>query len=175
VWRKTLIVLVLALMALALFVELQPAQFSISRSTSIAASPEAVFAQVNELRNWQTWSPWAKLDPQAVTTYEGPSWGVGAVSRWSGNRQVGEGSMTILESRPSEYIRFKLEFLKPFKAENISEFSFLPEDGQTRVTWSMSGTNHFIAKAMSLVMNCDKMVGAQFEEGLQNLKSQLES
>jgi len=79
--------------------------------------------------------------------------------------------MTVMESRPNELIRIKLEFLKPFQATNTTEFIFKPEGQQTVVTWSMSGKNNFVCKAFGLIMNCDKIVGGQFEQGLENLKS----
>jgi hypothetical protein len=87
-----------------------------------------VFAQVNDFHNWEAWSPWAKLDPAAKATFEGPHPGKGAIFRWAGNEEVGEGSMTITESRPSELIKIKLEFLKPFEATNTAEFT-LPACG----------------------------------------------
>jgi hypothetical protein len=125
-----------------------------------------VFAQVNDFHNWEAWSPWAKLDPAAKAIIEGPRAGKGAIFRWAGNEEVGEGSMTITESRPSDLIRIKLEFLKPFEATNTAEFTFKPVDNQTNVTWSMEGQNNFIAKAVCLFMNMDQMVGGQFEKGL---------
>lgn len=82
--------------------------------------------------------------------------------------------MTIIESRPDEFIRFKLEFLKPFVATNTSEFTFNNDNNQTSVTWTMYGQNNFMSKAMGLIMNCDKMVGGQFEKGLASLKSVIE-
>src|SRR5438445_4895752 len=146
-------------------VAMQPSDFRITRSATIAAPPEAVFAQVNELHNWEAWSPWAKLDPKAKSTYEGPAAGVGAALAWSGNNKVGEGRMTITESRPNELVRFKLDFLKPFKGSSTAEFTFQPEVNQTTVTWSMYGKSSFIPKAIGLFMNFDKMVGGQFEQG----------
>ena len=156
-------------------VALQPAEFRVTRSGSITAPAPAVFPHVNDLHNWEAWSPWAKLDPAAKSTFEGPREGAGAVMAWAGNNKVGEGCMTIVESRPNEFIRFKLEFFKPFKAVNAAEFTFKPESNQTVVTWSMSGTNNFMAKAVGLIINCDKMVGGQFEQGLANMKSVVES
>jgi hypothetical protein len=94
---------------------------------------------------------------------------------WAGNNKVGVGSMTITESRPSEYIQFKLEFLKPMQATNTGEFSFKPEGDQTTVTWSMNGSNNFMGKVMSLFMNCEKMAGGQFEKGLASLKEIVEN
>ena len=151
-------------------VALQPSDFRIERSATMAAPAPAVFAQVNDLRRWQAWSPWEKIDPQLKRTYEGPQAGTGAAYAWAGNKDVGEGRMTITDSRPGEVVRIKLEFFKPFAATNTAEFTFRPEGNRTVVTWTMSGTNNFIAKAMSLFINCDKMVGGQFEQGLANMR-----
>ena len=126
---------------------------------------------MNDFHKWSDWSPWAKLDPAAKNTFEGPASGVGATFRLAGNGDVGEGAMTITESRPAELIRIKLEFLKPFAATNTTEFTFKPAGDQTEVTWTMSGTNNFVGKAMSLIMNCDKMVGGMFEKGFANMKA----
>ena len=139
------------------------------------APASAVFVQVNELKKWEAWSPWAKLDPAMKQKYEGPAAGVGAVSSWAGNNQVGEGRMTITESRTNELVRFNLEFFKPMAGTSTSEFSFKPEGNQTSVTWSMSGQNNFIGKAMCLFMNMDKMMGGQFETGLASMKSIVEA
>jgi hypothetical protein len=158
-----------------IIVAMQPADFRITRSAAIAAPPEAVFAQVNDLHNWEAWSPWAKLDPAAKSTYEGPAAGVGAAFAWSGNNKVGEGRMTITESRPDELVRFKLDFLKPFKGSNTAEFTFKPESNQTTVTWSMYGKYSFLPKAIGLFLNCDKMAGGQFETGLAQMKSVAEA
>ena len=170
-----LIALAAIIVIFVIMVALQPAEFRIVRSASISAPPAVVFAQVNDLHKWQEWSPWAKMDPAAKNTFEGPPAGTGAAFRWAGNNKVGEGTMTITESRPSELIRFKLEFLEPFKATNTAEFTFKPEGNQTAVTWSMFGKNNFMAKAFGLFVNCDKMVGGQFEKGLADLKSLAEA
>ena len=108
-------------------------------------------------------------------TYDGASAGTGAIYSWSGNDQVGEGRMTLTESRPSDLIRIKLEFIKPFAATNTTEFSFKPEGNQTVVTWSVFGENNFMAKAFGLLMNMDKMVAGDFEKGLAQLKSVMEA
>ena len=114
---------------------------------------------------WEAWSPWARLDPAMKQAYEGAPAGTGAIYTWAGNSQVGEGRMTLTESRPSDLIRIRLEFLKPFAATSTAEFTFKAERNQTVVTWSMAGKNNFIAKAVHLFMNMDKMVGGNFEEG----------
>ena len=107
--------------------------------------------------------------------YEGAPAGVGAIYTWVGNNDVGEGRMTVTESRPSERIRIDLEFLKPFRATSTAEFTFRPEGGQTVVTWSMTGQNNFIAKAVHLFMDIDKMIDGNFEKGLARMKSVVEA
>ena len=168
---KILIIVGVAIVGLIIVAAMRPSEFRISRSALIAAPPDVVFPHVNDLHNWEAWSPWAKVDPNAKTNYEGPTSGPGAVFSWAGNCKIGEGSMTITESRPNDFVRFRLEFLKPFKGTNLAEFTFQPEGGQTRVTWAMSGRYGFVPKLMGLFMNCDKMVGAQFEKGLADLNT----
>jgi hypothetical protein len=160
--------------AFGVLVARRPSEFRVSRSTTIAASPSSVFDQVNDFHNWEAWSPWAKLDPAMKQTYEGPTAGTGAVYEWSGNKNVGKGRMTLTESRPDELIRIHLEFFKPFRAVNTTEFSFMPQGDRTVVAWSMTGKNNFMAKAVHLFMNMDKMVGGQFEKGLAAMKSIVE-
>jgi hypothetical protein len=168
---KILIAVAILIVVLAIVVVLQPSEFRVTRTATVSAPPAVVFDQVNDLHKYQTWSPFAKVDPAMKTTLEGPQAGTGAVLAWAGNSKAGEGRMTLTESRPNELVRFNLEFFKPFKATNIAEFTFKPEGDQTVVTWSMTGKNNFMFKAVGLFMNCDKMVGGMFEEGLANLKT----
>lgn len=170
-----LIALGVLIAGLLIFVATRPADFRITRFATIAAPSSAVFAQVNELRKWEAWSPWAKLDPSMKQTFEGPAAGVGAVSTWSGDKKVGAGRMTILESNPDDLVRIKLEFFRPFKATNMAEFTFKPQGEQTLVTWTMTGEKNFMAKAFHLLVNMDKLVGGDFEKGLAQMKSIAES
>ena len=153
----------------------RPSDFRVSRSLAIAASAETVFIQVNTLRQWEAWNPWGKMDPNAKMTYDGPPSGVGASYTWVGNSKVGEGRSTIIESTPAQLVRFRLEFFKPMKAVNTAEFTFKSEGGRTTVTWAMFGKNNFMGKLFGLLVNCDKMVGEQFEKGLAAMKSIAES
>jgi hypothetical protein len=166
-----LIILAAIVVVFIIVVALRPADFRITRSATIVAPAPAVFAQVNDLHRWDAWSPWAKIDPAMKKTYEGPAAGAGASYAWSGNNKAGEGRMTITESRPSELIRLKLEFVRPFAATNAVEFSFQPTGNQTAVTWDMTGHNNFMAKAFCLFVNMDRMVGGEFEKGLAQLKA----
>jgi len=149
----------------------QPNDFRVERRATIAAPAKTVFAHVNDYRKWQAWSPWAKLDPNAKATFEGPASGKGAKFGWKGNDKVGEGRMEITESRPTDLIRMNLEFIKPMAAKNTTEFTFKPEGNGTAVVWTMTGTNNFAGKAFCLVMNMDKMVGGDFEKGLASMKA----
>lgn len=168
---KILIVLALLVVILAIVIATRPDEFRVTRTAPISAPAPVVFEQVNNLSHWNSFSPWAKLDPNAKYTFEGPVSGTGAILRWEGNNQVGAGVMTITESRPNELVVFRLEFLKPFVGTNTVEFAFKPEGEQTVVSWTMYGKNNFMSKAMGLVMNCEKMCGDQFEKGLANLKN----
>jgi hypothetical protein len=174
-FKKTLLVLVALLVVLLIVILNQPDDFSLSRSTAIAAPPATVHAHVNDFRKWEAWSPWAKLDPNSTAIFEGAESGKGAIFKWSGNNEVGEGKQEIVESKPGELVRIKIDFTKPFEGSNDVEFSFMPEGSGTLITWSMSGKNNFIGKCISLIMDCETMVGPMFEQGLANLKSVAES
>jgi hypothetical protein len=155
-------------------VAMQPPDFKVERSATLRAPAPAAFAQVNEFQNWQAWSPWEKVDPALKRSYDGPKAGTGAIYAWQGNKDVGEGRMTITESRPGELVRIKLEFFKPFAAVNDTVFRFQPSGEATTVTWTMSGQNNFFSKAMCLFVNMDRMVGGMFEQGLAQMKTVVE-
>jgi hypothetical protein len=156
---------------LAIFIATRPAEFSVSRSANMAVTPAAVFAQLNDFHKWEAWSPWAKMDPNAKSTFEGPSSGEGAKFAWDGNKDVGAGNMTITESIPNDHVRIRLEFVRPFAGVNDTLFTIKPVGDKTNLTWTMSGRNNFITKAISLFMDCDKMVGPQFEKGLASMEA----
>jgi uncharacterized protein YndB with AHSA1/START domain len=169
--KKLFLVLLVAVMGFLALVALQPSTFEVSRSGSIPAPPAAVFAMVNDFHRWEAWSPWAKLDPNARMTYEGSESGPGAVCRWSGNKEVGEGKMTIVETQPEASIRIRLEFIKPMSGKSDVEFDFEPAADGTQVTWSMNGENNLVAKAMCLFMDMDKRIGGDMARGLANLRA----
>ena len=170
-----LIALALVIAVFLIVVAMQPAQYCVARSATVAAPAQPVFAQVNDFHKWEAWNPWGKIDPAMKHSYEGAPAGTGAIYSWVGNKEVGEGRMTITESRPSELIRIKMQFFKPFAGNSIAEFTFKPAGNQTAVTWSMSGDKNFMAKAIHLFMNMDKMIGGQFEKGLAQIKSLVET
>ena len=172
---RILAVFVLLAAALLIIAALRPADFHVVRSATIAAPAATIFDQVNDLHQWQKFSPWAALDPSAKIAFEGPHAGVGAAFTWAGNSQIGTGRMTLTENRPAEFVRFRLDFVKPMAGTSTTEFTFKPAGGQTVVSWSMSGKNNLIARLMCLVVNMDKVLGGQFEKGLASLKAQSEA
>lgn len=168
------IIVLAVLVPLVLFlsyVGLQSEDFSMERSTTIAAPPDVVFAQVNDFHKWDAWSPWAKLDPNSRVTFAGAPAGEGAIFTWSGNNKVGEGRMTITESTPGERVRIKLEFLKPMVATNDTLFTFQPHSVGTLVTWAMSGKNNFVGRVFCTLMNMQKQLAKQFDQGLASMKA----
>ena len=153
----------------------QPTDFCITRTAIIPAPAATIFPLVNDLHQWPRWSPWAKLDPAMHQTYSGPAAGGGASYAWAGNSKVGAGRMTILEIEPDQKVIIQLEFLRPFKANNLTQFTFKDEGSSTFVAWGMTGENNFMAKVFGLFVNMDQMVGRDFEKGLTQLKSAVES
>lgn len=172
--KKILTGFAVALLIFLGFVALQSNDYHVTREIKINAPATAVFAHVNDLHKFNEWNPWAKLDPAAKQSYEGPQSGVGAVSIWDGNSDVGAGRMTITESMPPTIIRMRLDYTKPFQGMSNAEFQFKPEGSSTVVTWSNSGKKSFIPKIICVFLSMDKMIGGMFEKGLSQLKVTLE-
>jgi len=171
------ILLALVIIAILFFVMAvgQPDEFKVVRSATITATPVAVFEQVNDFHKWDAWSPWARLDPACKNTFSGAAAGKDAGFAWDGNNKVGAGRMTITESQSPELIRINLEFLRPFKTNNVTEFTFRPQGNQTLVAWTMTGKVNFMCKVFGLLMDGDKMVGKDFEKGLASMKAIVEA
>ena len=173
--KKILIALAAIDLIFVVVVALQPSEFQMDRSTTIAAPQADVFAQVNDFHKWEAWSPWAKLDPKAKVAFEGPPEGEGTVMTWSGNSEVGEGKMTLTESRPNELVKTRVDMVKPFAGTSTSDFTFKPEGDQTAVTWSVAAHHNFIEKALCLVMGGKTMMSDLMDKGLAQMKSVVES
>lgn len=171
---EILICLGILVVVLLLLVAFRPKHYTVTRTQLMKASPESIFAEVNNFRRWEAWSPWAKIDPNMQQTYSGPESGEGAEYRWQGNSKVGQGGMKIREADAPSHVGIDLEFLKPFAATCDTQFSFKPQQDGTLVTWTMAGTNNYIAKLFGLIFNMDKMIGADFEKGLTALKGIVE-
>lgn len=148
----------------------KPDTFRIERSLTIAAPPSRVYSLVDDFHHWASWSPWERLDPALKRTFSGAPSGQGAIYEWEGTPKVGTGRMEILQAKAPSELRIQLDFFKPFEAHNTAEFTMQPDGNGTRVTWAMLGPNPFMMKVMKLFMNMERMVGKDFETGLQNMK-----
>jgi len=148
------ILLALVFVAIISFVVIagRPDEFLVSRSTKISAPAEKVFPHINDLHAWESWSPWAKLYPNAKNSFSGAASGFGSAMSWDGNKKVGTGKMTITDSRANEFVRLKVEFIRPFAATNTAKFTFKPDGDQTAVTWNMTGKNNFFFKLFGLFL-----------------------
>jgi uncharacterized protein YndB with AHSA1/START domain len=152
----------------------RPDTFRIERKASIKAPPEKVFGFLSDFQQWGAWSPWEKKDPAMKRNFGATTSGKGATYAWEGNKEVGIGNMEIAESAPPSKLAIKLNFVKPFEANNLVNFTLTPAAGGTEVSWSMEGKNNFMSKLMQVFMSMDKMVGPDFEAGLANLKAAAE-
>jgi uncharacterized protein YndB with AHSA1/START domain len=172
--RKALIVIVVAVVGILAFAATKPDTFVVQRATTIKAPPEKIFPLIDDYRNWAAWSPWEKLDPAMKRTFSGSASGKGAVYAWEGTGAVGAGRMEITDSAPPARVAIKLDFIKPFEAHNVVDFTLEPKGDATGVTWTMRGPSPFMSKVMQVFASMDSMVGKDFESGLANLKAAAE-
>lgn len=168
---KILIAVAILLVVIAIVAAFQSSTYRVVRTATFSAPPASVFAQSNDLRKYQTWNPFGKSDPEAVYVYEGPATGVGSILKWSSTGQTGEGTMSIVESRLNEVVRYRLIFIKPMAGAGDMALTLQTQGNQTLVTWTMAGDKNYLAKLMGLFMNMDKMMGGAFERGLAELKT----
>lgn len=164
-----LIVVVVA--GILIYAATKPDSFSVQRSANIKAPPDKIFALIADLRGWSAWSPYEKKDPDMKRTFSGTASGKGAVYEWTGNKDVGQGRMEIIDVTTPSKVTIKLDFLKPFEAHNTAEFTMVPAGDNTTVTWAMYGPSPYVAKIMGTLFDLDKMIGNDFEAGLAALKT----
>ncbi len=168
------IVAAVLLAAVLLFAATKPDTFRVQRAASIKAPPEKVFALINDFNRWGAWSPWERKDPAMKRSFGATTSGKGAVYAWEGNKDVGQGRMEIAESVPPSKVAINLDFVKPFEAHNLVEFTLEPKGDATNVTWAMRGDTPYFAKIIHVFINVDSMVGKDFESGLANLRAAAE-
>ncbi len=169
--KKIAITIAVLLIVLLAFAATQPDEFRIERSASINAPAETIFSQINDFKSWRPWSPFEKKDPNMKRTYSGAETGVGSMYAWDGNNDIGAGSMEITEAVPSTRVVVAMHFLRPMDSKSTVAFTIVPQGETNTVTWSMYGPNNFLSKIMNVFINIDKMVGADFEAGLADLKA----
>ena len=171
---KAIVIIVVVLVLVVVGVSLPlPSKVHVERSIVIGASAQEIFDRVNDLKQWDEWSPWHAMEPDATYEYSGPEAGVGAKSVWKGEK-VGEGSQEITLSEPYSRIETRLEF-KDQAHPAAAAWLFEEEEGTTKVTWSFDGDmgKNPIGKIFGLLM--DSMLGPQYVEGLEKLKDVCEA
>jgi uncharacterized protein YndB with AHSA1/START domain len=170
------LVLISALIAgVLIFAATRPDLIRIERSTTINAPPEKIFPLIDDFHNWSQWAPQDKEDITVKRTFSGSASGEGAVSDWTGTGNTGRGRMSITRSVPPTNVSVLVDWVKPFQAHNVNEFTLEPQGATTKVTWTMQGTNVYMMKLMSVFTSMDRFMGKHFEDGLANLKAAAES
>lgn len=166
--KTVIVVIAIAIAAVLVLAAMRPDTFKVQRSADIQAPPEKVYALISDFKRWQAWSPWEKKDPQMKREFGDKSYA------WQGNKEVGEGKMTIVEAVPPQRMKLSLDFIKPFEAHNTVDFTLQPKDKGTTVTWAMQGNTPYLFKVVHVFVDMDRMVGKDFEAGLANLKAAAE-
>ena len=166
--------LVVILVAFLGYVSTRNGNFHYERSGVINAPAAKIFPYISDFRLGKQWSPYEKIDPNMKETLSGPIAQVGSVMEFDGNKDAGSGKLEILKIVPNEQVDIRLTMLKPFYGENQVTYKLTPEGTGTRFTWSMSGNGGFMGKLMSVLIDCEKMIGGQFSEGIANLKALVE-
>lgn len=162
-------IIVASVVVVLILASMQPDEFRVERSATINAPAEKIVAHIDDFHQWSAWSPWEHLDPAMQRTFTGAPTGKGSIYEWSGNSDVGQGRMEILDATPDK-VAIRLDFYKPMEASNIAEFALQPKGDATDVTWAMYGPMPFISKVMCVFLDMDKMIGPDFETGLASLK-----
>lgn len=152
-----------------LIASMKPRTFRVERSARITAPPEVIFPYLNNFHAWEAWSPYERLDPDLKKSFSGPDEGPGAGYDWEG-RKAGTGRMEIQETNAPNRLTIRLQFEKPMKANNTAEFTLRPNGAATNVTWAIYGPQPFMSRLMSVFIDMDRMIGKDFEAGLENLR-----
>jgi hypothetical protein len=173
--KKILAALALFFIGFVSYVQTRPADFRYERSGIIQATPEVIFPYLNQFKLGNEWSPYSKKDPNMKFTISGPEAGTGSKMEFAGNSDVGAGELEIIASEPNSRVELLLTMKEPIEGKNTIIYSLTPEGEGTRFTWTMSGKGGFISKLMTVLIDCEKMVAGDFEVGIQNLKTLIES
>jgi uncharacterized protein YndB with AHSA1/START domain len=164
-------VLALVVAAILIVASRRPDTFRVVRSTVIETPPEKIFPLIADFHRWIDWSPYEGRDPNLKRDFAGTAGSVGHSYAWDGNKNVGAGRMTLAEVAAPQRISLKLDFMRPFKANNIVVFGLQPQAGGTEVSWDMHGPTPLLGKVMHMFMDMDKLCGDDFAKGLASLKA----
>lgn len=148
---------------------LLPSTIKVKRSVLVSAPIDRVFDQVNDLRNWEKWAPWKRMDPTMVMSFSNPPVGQNAFYKWeSQNKHMGNGTLTLTRVVTNEEIITAIDF---GNGENgSSKFNFAHKGDQIEVTWSLEDNLGWWpwSKYFGLMMR--SALKKQFDNGLTALK-----
>lgn len=173
--KKIGLVVLVLLVAFLGYASTRDGKFIYERNGVIQAPASKIFPYLSHFKLGEQWSPYEKKDPTMKKNFIGPDATVGSVMEFEGNSDAGAGKLEILNVVPNELVEMKLTMLKPFQNETLIQYRLMKVDGGTNFSWSMSGDGGFMWKVMHLLMDCEKMIAGDFETGINNLKTVVES
>ncbi len=166
--------ILIALLFLISFV--LPQKQQVERSIEISASAEKIFPHLSNPKLFHEWSPWTLYDPDMKVVFTGPESGKGAKVSWqSDDPNVGTGTSVVTEAVENQSLNFDMDFGDQGKATSFFTLKPTPTDSKkTQVTWGfeVDTGNNPIMRWMGLMM--DKMVGSEYQKGLEALKKMIE-
>lgn len=173
VWVKRIALGIVVFVAAAILISFALPRYPVVvRSTSIAASPAAIFPLVSDLRRFNEWSPWFDLDPAATYTFTGPTDGVGQTMTWeSKDSDVGSGSMSITRLQPDGEVDTALD-LDGQRADSWVKVE--PEGAGSTVSWGFRTDVGYNPIMRYFALGLDRFVGPDYERGLAKLKAAAE-
>lgn len=175
-WLYVIIaVIALLVVVIVVLAVIAPKRATVERSIVVNVSPEKAFEYLRSLKNFETWSPWGKRDPDMQRGVRGTDGELGSVAWWKGNKQVGEGEQEVIKLESPSHVGMELRFVKPFKATNEAWFKLAPAGKGTQVSWGFHADFKPPMNIMMMFMNMDKAIGKDYEEGLASLKKNLEA
>jgi hypothetical protein len=168
---KALLIIIAVIIVIVLVLSLiSPTTIHVERSASITAPKSLVYDNVSRFENINKWTPWADYDSNMKMTITGTDGTVGATSSWVGNDKVGQGSQTIQQLVPDDRVDMDIHFIKPYDSHAQAYYQLSDSNGATKVIWAINSSMPRPWNAMGLFMNMDKMIGQDFERGLDKLK-----
>ncbi len=158
------------------YVNTREGYFRYARSAIINAPADKIYPYLVDFRRGSEWSPYEQKDPNMKKTFKGDAGMIGSGLEFDGNSEVGAGFLQLLKTEPNKSVQIRLHMSRPISADNLIDYTLEPtEGGGTRVTWSMSGDGGFFGKLLGVFIDCEKMVAAEMEKGMTNLKAIVEN
>lgn len=158
-----------------IFISTREGKFNYERSGLINASAEKIYPFISNLRLGVKWNPYNQRDPEIKLNFIGADGTIGSKMEFVGNIQAGSGSVEIKRLILNQAVDIHLIMTKPLAADNIISYTLTPEGNATRFSWRMYGDGGFMGKLMNVIIDCEKMMFKDFDEGIQNLKDVVES